>query len=240
MDDHLSSLLNNYHPTPATKALLQSMRIVLLVGISGAGKNTIMQRLLQSDEFHFVISHTTRPPRKNRGVLERDGVEYHFVSHETMYTMLEKGEFVEAKKYTNNIYGTSVKEFELAANDHKIAVADVEVQGVEEYMLISPQTVIPIFLLPPNFEMWRERFYARYEGITGQSGMHERMQAAVSEIQHVLHHPYFSIVVNDNLNEAVTHVRDIINGAVDSDAAERYGQKVAHHLLEEMKHELTN
>jgi guanylate kinase len=240
VDDQLNTLIDTYQPTQATKELLQSMRIVLLVGISGAGKNTIMQQLLQSDDFHFVISHTTRPPRKNRGILERDGVEYHFVSHETMYAMLTKGEFVEAKKYTNNIYGTSVKEFELAANDNKIAVADVEVQGVEEYMSISPQTVIPIFLLPPNFEMWRERFYARYEGITGQSGIHERMQTAVSEIQYVLHHPHFSIVVNDNLDEAVVHVRDIINGEVDSEVAERYGQKVAYRLLEQMKHELTN
>lgn len=238
MDDILKSVLDSYSPSESTKKLVKSVQTVLLVGISGAGKNTITSHLLKTGKFHLIISHTTRFPRKNHGVMEKDGVEYHFVSHQKIYDMLIKGEFVEAKKYTSNVYGTSVNEFLKAAKENKHAIADIEVQGVAEYMSISPETVKPIFLLPPNFKTWQERFYARYEGITGKSGMHERMQAAIEELQHLLHHTYFSIVVNDNLMEAVTQVQSIVNGEIQSDAAQRYGQKIAHELLNDMKKEL--
>lgn len=238
MDDRLKSILDIYSPSELTKQLVKSVQTILLVGISGAGKNTITGHLLKTGKFHLIISHTTRLPRKNHGVMEKDGVEYHFVSHQKIYDMLTRGEFVEAKKYASNVYGTSVNEFLKAAKENKYAIADIEVQGVAEYMSISPEKVKPIFLLPPNFKTWKERFHARYEGVTGKSGMYERMQAAIEELQHLLHHPYFSIVVNDNLVEAVAQVQSIVDGEVQSDAAQRYGQKIAHELLNEMKIEL--
>lgn len=238
MDEQLKRILDNYSPSESTKKLVRSVQTILLVGISGAGKNTITGHLLKTGKFHIITSHTTRLPRKNHGVMEKDGLEYHFVSIKKIYDMLTNGEFVEAKRYAGNVYGTSVNEFVKTAEENKNAIADIEVQGVAEYMSISPETVKPIFLIPPNFKTWQERFYARYEGVTGKSGMHERMQAAIEELKYLLHHPYFSIIVNDNLTEAVDQVQSIVDGEIQTDAAQRYGQKVANELLSDMKKEL--
>ena len=75
--------------------------------------------------------------------------------------MLENQEFVEAKMFSNNIYGTSIAEIQVAHDDNKVALSDLEVQGVAEYMSIS-STVRPIFLLPPNYEVWQDRLKQRY------------------------------------------------------------------------------
>lgn len=238
MDKEIEILLNNYQPSAATIESLQSVDKLFLVGISGAGKDTIIKKLLKTGQYHLIVSHTTRKPRKNHGVMETDGVEYHFVNYSQLHRMLQKQEFVEAKRYGNNIYGTSIAEFKKAKGDHKIAVADIEVQGVKEYMDISPNTTKPIFLLPPNFDTWKQRFSARYEGIVGEGEFYDRMQTAVNEIEHILSCDYFSIIINDDLDDTVMQVEALANGAKQEDRDWQYGSHVARKLLEAMKEAL--
>src|SRR5690606_4573266 len=77
----LSRLAQLYQPSDAARDVLARADVVLLVGISGAGKDTIQSRLLQRGDYHSIITHTTRPPRANNGVMEQNGREYHFVSY---------------------------------------------------------------------------------------------------------------------------------------------------------------
>ncbi len=125
--------------------LIRSTRIVFLVGVTGAGKDTVIRELLKSGAYHCIVSHTTRPPRLNHGVLEQNGVDYHFVDEPTVETMLGDGGFVEAKQFSGNIYGTSVAEIQMAHDEGKIAITEIEVQGVAEYRNVSDH-VIPSFL----------------------------------------------------------------------------------------------
>jgi len=75
--------------------------------------------------------------------------------------MLREGAFIEAKTYSGNLYGTSVTEIVHANQEGKIAITDMEVQGVAEYKAIAPK-VIAEFILPPNFEEWQRRLHSRY------------------------------------------------------------------------------
>lgn len=53
--------------------------LIVLSGFSGAGKGTVVKRLLQKyDEYALSISMTTRAPRPG----EKDGVEYFFTTRE--------------------------------------------------------------------------------------------------------------------------------------------------------------
>lgn len=236
VDKELELLINGYKPNQTTIESLQSVMKLFLVGISGAGKDTITKRLLSTGKYHSIISHTTRAPRKNHGILEKSGVEYHFISMEDAIEMLQKQEFVEAKwVHQQNIYGTSSKEFVSAANNGKIAIGDIEVQGVAEYMDMAPDTTKPVFLLPPNFESWRQRFNARYEGIVGDGEFYRRMQTAIDEIEHVLQHGYFSIVINDDIKDAVEQVELIISGQPQSEMTWQRGVSIAQRLLEDMR-----
>src|SRR5690606_6577343 len=106
-------------------------------GIVSAGKDTVVTNLAEDPDFKVIVSHTTRPPRMNHGVLEQDGVEYHFIDLAEAEAMLERGEFVEAKYVHGNIYGTSLKEIRAIHDQGVIGLTDIDIHGVEEYLKID-------------------------------------------------------------------------------------------------------
>ena len=67
----LADLVANYQPPERAVEVIRHAKITLLVGISGAGKDTIKRALLEDPSFHDIVSHTTRKPRANEGVLEQ-------------------------------------------------------------------------------------------------------------------------------------------------------------------------
>lgn len=207
--DELQTLVDAYEISPEAIKLVRRTPIVLLVGVSGAGKDTIKHQLLETGEYHHIVSHTTRPPRENAGIMELDGTDYHFITKETAVDMLRNRQFVEAKKYGDNIYGTSIAEIQRAHDEGKIAITDLEVQGVAEYKAIS-DTVIAQFILPPNYEEWQRRLHARY-GSKGAdpADIAKRMHTAIAELEEALSKPYYHFVVNENLDEAVKAVNSI-------------------------------
>ena len=72
----IEKLIREYQPSESVRQLVIQTKIVLLVGISGAGKDTTKQRLMQSPEFADIVSYTTRQPRQNKGIWEREGIDY--------------------------------------------------------------------------------------------------------------------------------------------------------------------
>lgn len=229
----MDGLLANYAPSDSVKKLVQITPLLLLVGISGAGKDSIKKKLLETGRFHDFVSYTTRPPRRNNGILEEDGKDYHFVTHEQMQDLLKNGEMIEAKQYSGNVYGTGASDLQQANNAGKIALNDIEVQGVAEYKAIAPN-VKAVFLLPPSFDMWRKRFVARYgdENID-EDDWQKRLSTARTELQHALDAGYYEFVVNDNLDDATAEVIACANGEHDI-ALQQAGEGIAHKLLAEL------
>lgn len=228
----LKQKLEDYQPSAATIELVKNTPIVLLVGVSGAGKGSIKQKLLDTGQYHHIVSHTTRLPRENDGVMEQDGREYHFINLTQAEKMLDDGAYVEAKFYSGHVYGTSAAEIQKAHDEGKIAVTDIEVQGVAEYMTIAPK-VHAIFVLPPSYEVWQERLKNRYEGKIDPEDIKRRMQTAKHELQEALQKDYFRFVINDDLDQAVEAVNTIANGAPagrESEAA----RELAHDLLAQL------
>lgn len=209
MEERLQQLVDTYRLSSETVKLVRNTPILLLVGISGAGKDTIKHRLLETGDYHHIVSHTTRPIRENGGVMEQNGVEYYFISKEDAKDMLEAGAYVEAKKYGDHVYGTSSAEIQKAKSAGKIATTDLEVQGVAEYKAIS-DNVIAVFILPPSYEEWQRRLHARY-GAKGAdpADIAKRMQTAIVELEEALKQPYYHFVINDNLEKAVETVDKI-------------------------------
>lgn len=208
----IAELLRSYKPSNATVELVSKTPIVLLVGVSGAGKDAIKHKLLETGDYHEFVSHTTRKPRENHGVMEQEGVEYHFISLEESKDMLENGEYVEAKIYGDKVYGTSVAEVRQASSDGKIALNDIEVQGVAEYKAIS-NNVKAIFIVPPTYEEWRRRLMYRYgEGGADPEDLKKRTQIAIEELEHALEVDYYHFIINDTLDRAVFVINEIAHG----------------------------
>lgn len=231
MDKQIKDLLDSYKVPPRAVKAIKETRTIFLVGISGAGKDTVLKELLKTGRYQYIVSHTTRSPRRNKGQLEEDGADYHFVDAGTIGRMLKDQQFIEAKRYGDNIYGTSIAELEKARQNGRIAVTDIEVQGVEEYKAVTP-SVTAIFLLPPDFATWQARLKARYaDQPVDEKDLKKRMQTAKAELQEALDKDYFEFVINDDLDRTVRAVDDIAGGET-SRLKNEEAKKLARSLLE--------
>jgi guanylate kinase len=238
MADSLESKLAAYRPSAEAIHIVQNTKILFLVGVSGAGKDTIKHQLLQKDMYHHIVSHTTRKPRFNHGDLEKDGIDYHFVDIPAAEKMLHDHAFIEAKIYSGNIYGTSLAEVKRAHDEGHIAITDLEVQGVVEYKQMAPR-VMAVFILPPSFSVWQARIGQRYAGQSIDSrDRARRLRTAYVELKHALETNYFHFVINDNLADAVEQVDHIAHHQI-APTQETRAHTLALTLLDELKHTLS-
>jgi guanylate kinase len=210
MDTSLARKLASYKPAEETAKLIKSTRILLLVGPTGAGKDSLKDKLLATGRYHHIVSHTTRPPRINHGIIEQDGREYHFIDKATAERMLDDQALIEAKIYSGNLYGTSVAEIQAAHDEGKIAMTDLEVQGVAEYKTLDPG-VMAIFLLPPDFQTWQTRLQRRYGDVVDVADARLRLQTALSELHQLLNTDYYVAVINDDLDTTFEQVETVVN-----------------------------
>jgi len=232
MEKQLIQKLNAYKMAGSAVELIRSSKIVFLVGVTAAGKDTVIKELLKSGDYHYIVSHTTRPPRYNHGILEQDGFEYHFIDLKKVERMLDKKEFIEAKLVHGNIYGTSVAEIQAAKDKSEIAISEIEVQGIAEYRAVS-DTVLPIFLLPPDFAVWQKRLAKRYVGSIDPEDLRQRMLTAKEELREALRQDYYEFVINRDLTKTITVVDEIAHGIVSAKKNEQ-ARMVADGLLEEI------
>lgn len=236
LTEQIKEKLMAYQPDADVIVALEKTKILLLVGITGAGKNRIFKELAKTGGYYFIVSHTTRAPRKNEGVLEKHGIDYYFVNEPTIMRMLQIGEFIECKLNHNKyFYGTSVAEVKRARQNNQIATTDLDVKGVDEYVKLKPDTTA-VFVLPPNFAEWQKRLKKR--GIFDELEARNRLESALFELETALSKDYYHFVINDELNQAVEDVKSLANGQNLLPDKEVSGRQLAQSLLNEISKNL--
>lgn len=206
----MTTNLPEYYPNKDVIEIIRATPIVLLVGISAAGKDTIQSHIVTSQDYHKIVTHTTRPMRSNDGVMEVEGEDYHFVSVEKMQQMIDLQQLVEYNQFSGNYYGTSVDEFRVAKDAGRIAVGDIDVNGIAAFRAIAQDNVIAIFVVPPDFATWHARLEKRYASTDLLSEqLPQRATTAIEELEHALSVPYYHFIINDRLERAVRVVDEI-------------------------------
>lgn len=234
MNNAIKLKLQKYIPTDDAVELVQETPMLFVVGVFGAGKGTVIHQLLGSGKYHKIVSHTTRPKRENDGKFEQDGIDYHFVDFATAEHMISEQAFLEAKLvHDSDIYGTSTAEIQMAHDEGKTALTDIDVQGVVEYMQVSNKAQA-VFLLPPSFDVWQERLNKRYGGQLPEDMYRRRMNSSLYELGHALESPYFHFVVNNKIAKAVADIEKIHERIVDTQR-DANSKEVALELLSTLK-----
>ena len=135
--------------------------LVLLSGVSGAGKDTIKNELLQRmDNVISMPSYTDREPRP--GEVEKN--VYNFITTEEFEQKIKEGEFYEYSVHHEHYYGTSKKILDEKIREGKIIVKDIEVNGTKNLLDLMKDKVkiVTIFLRVPKEEL-RKRLVNRIE-----------------------------------------------------------------------------
>jgi len=177
--------------------------MLVLSSPSGAGKTTIARKLLEQDlGIEISVSHTTRKMRKG----ERDGQDYHFVSHDTFTKMRDHGEFLEWAVVFDNYYGTTRKPVEDALAAGRDVLFDVDWQGAASLRDKARDDVVTVFILPPTAADLEQRLNVRAQD--RPEIVRRRMLGASNEIQHWTEYRY--VVVNYDIDRSVAAIRAVL------------------------------
>jgi guanylate kinase len=207
--------------------------LVIVSGFSGAGKGTVMGRLMKdyADEYALSISATTRNPRPG----EENGVHYFFKSREDFEHMIERRELLEYAQYVGNYYGTP-KEYVLDQMEQgKSVLLEIEIQGAMNIRERFPETRL-IFVSAPSAKVLYERLVNR--GSEDAEVIASRMARACEEADSMEQYDY--LLINDNLDDCVRQLHEIITNEKKQQASLNDAFRMSNHqtFIDTMKKEL--
>jgi guanylate kinase len=176
--------------------------IFVISAPSGTGKTTLVREVIQQlPGLRFSVSFTTRLPRPD----EKEGEDYHFVSHSAFQRMVDKNEFLEWAEVLGNRYGTprpDLKKMELEGVD---LILDIDTQGAKKVAKEISQPVL-IYLLPPSLRVLKERLINR--GGDSLERVKFRLSSAKRDMEEAYGYQY--VIVNDRIEDALEKLKSII------------------------------
>ena len=182
--------------------------LVVVSGFSGAGKGTLMKRLMEKyDNYAFSVSATTRAPRPG----EEHGREYFFHTKKEFEELILEDALIEYAQYVNNYYGTPKAYVEKQLNMGKDVILEIEIQGALKVKKKMPNTLL-LFVTPPSAEELKRRLVNR--GTESMDVIESRLSRASEEAEGMPEYDY--ILINDVIEDCVDNMHNIIQSQHDA------------------------
>ena len=176
--------------------------LIIISSPSGGGKGTLIKEVLESvPNIGYSVSYTTRAMRDG----EENGRDYFFVSRAEFSDLIDAAEFLEFAEVHGNLYGTSVNRVQQEISSGNDVILEIDVQGAENIRRKMPEAVA-IFILPPSFEVLRQRLIAR--ATEQQADLSLRLRNSINEVRQYEYFDY--IVVNDEVKRATSDLQNIV------------------------------
>ncbi len=182
-------------------------RLFVVTGPSGAGKGTLIRRLVgDRSDLAVAVSATTRARRPG----EEDGRDYHFLTEDEFQRRVDAGEFLEHVEYVSgHRYGTLREEVDRILGSGRSAILELETEGAKEVQRTSPDAVT-IFVQAPSFAELERRLRERATESAGEIG--ERLDLARRQAEEA--GDFDHVVTNDDVGRAVAELGAIVDRAL--------------------------
>ncbi len=178
-------------------------QIIVISAPSGAGKGTVISKLLERDNKTrwLSVSATSRSPREG----EKEGVNYYYLTKEDFENKINNNYFLEYTNYAGNYYGTP-KEFIKEKIESGIdVILEIEIEGAANIKKLIPEAIF-IFIMPPSLKTLVKRLKKR--DTESNDKILKRFHEAYKEINEVTKYNY--VVVNDILEDTVDKIESIL------------------------------
>ena len=194
--------MENSTPSLDFNLIEQKPLIIVISGLSGAGKDTIVSALKKRNvPFRFCITATSRPPRDG----EVHGIHYFFYSKEEFERKIDNGDFIEHAVVYEQYKGVPKSQVEEAIASKEDIVIRVDYQGAATIKKLYPQAVL-IFIIPDDQETWWKRLTDRGQDSPKQLSI--RKELAQTEL--IAAQEYFDYVVVNPEGQLDNALDDII------------------------------
>jgi guanylate kinase len=187
-------------------------RLFVVTGPSGAGKGTLIRKLVAArPDLAVAVSATTRSRRPG----EEDGRDYHFLSGEEFQRRVDAGDFLEHVDYVSgHRYGTLREEVDRIIASGRSVILELETHGAKEVQASLPDAVT-IFIEAPTFAELERRLRDRATESAGEIG--ERLELARRQAEEA--GDFDHVVTNDDVGRAVEELGAIVDRALWSASA---------------------
>ncbi len=180
-------------------------RILVISGVGGAGKGTLVERLrVERPELWWSVSWATRPARPG----EIDGVHYHFRSRAAFEAEIAAGGFLEWFEPYGHLKGTPKAPIAAQIDAGHDVLLELDVQGAKAVQAAFGDAASVVFLVAPSQEVQVERLVGR--GDTDPVEVEARLAQARHELEQA-NEAGFTIVVNDDIDQAFAQVVAILD-----------------------------
>jgi guanylate kinase len=169
---------------------------------SGGGKGTLIRRLRETvPGVGYSVSWTTRAPRPG----EADGVSYHFVTREDFERKRQANGFLEWAVVHGNVYGTTRAAVRQEMAQGRDVILEIDVQGARAVRK-AMRSVVSVFILPPSYEVLRERLTARMTERPEELEL--RLANARGEVEQYEFFDY--VILNDEVERAAAQLAAVV------------------------------
>jgi guanylate kinase len=176
--------------------------IIIISAPSGTGKTTLVKEVMDRlPGLQFSVSYTTRLPRPN----EKEGEDYHFVSHFTFQKMVKNNDFLEWAEVLGNLYGTPRPDLNKLESGGTDLILDIDTQGTKKALKEINQPIL-VYLLPPSLKVLKERLINR--GVDSIEMIKYRLLNARRDMQES--HWYHYVIMNDKMEDAIEKLKAVI------------------------------
>jgi guanylate kinase len=178
-------------------------RLIVFVAPSGAGKTTLIHRLLgRHPDIAYSVSATTRAPRPG----EVDGRDYTFLDEATFKDGIAAGRFVEWAEVHGHLYGTPREPLDRALGEGRDVLLDLDVAGALALKAAYGPRALTLFVLPPSREELHRRLRSRATDTPQVQAL--RLQNALAEL--AAQDRFDHRVVNDDLERACVEIESLL------------------------------
>ncbi|MBP6872103.1 MAG: guanylate kinase [Bacteroidales bacterium] len=182
-----------------------SGKLIIVSAPSGAGKTSVVKRLMQAElNLEFSVSATSRAPRPG----EIHGKDYFFIPVEEFRAKIDRDELLEWQEvYPNQYYGTLKSEVERIWNAGHHVLFDVDVMGGMNLKKMYPEISLSLFIMPPSIKVLEQRL--RLRSTETEESLRKRLDKAGKEIGFAGH--FDMTIVNDILEQAVAKAIETVS-----------------------------